>query len=48
MINQLSPSLYKRILRFQRDEISGSILYEYIAGRQKGENNELALIGIDA
>lgn len=46
MINQLSPSLYKRILRFQRDEISGSILY--IAGRQKGENNEPALIGIDA
>lgn len=47
MINQLSPSLYKRILRFQRDEISGSILY-YIARRQKGENNELALLGIDA
>lgn len=46
MENQLSPSLYKRILRFQRDEISGSILYEYIAGRQKDENNKLALLEI--
>lgn len=46
MADQLSPSLYKRILQFQRDEISGSILYESIAGRQKEEGNRLALMEI--
>ncbi|MFT4007482.1 MAG: hypothetical protein QM683_18375, partial [Lacrimispora sp.] len=46
MKNQLSPSLYKRILQFQRDEISGSILYEYIARRQKNEDNKFALLEI--
>ncbi len=46
MQNQLSPSTYKRILQFQRDEISGSILYRYIAEHQREESNKTALLEI--
>ncbi|MFT4104714.1 MAG: VIT1/CCC1 transporter family protein [Lacrimispora sp.] len=46
MPKQLSPALHKRILQFQKNEISGSILYESIARRQKDKNNELALLEI--
>lgn len=43
---QLSTGVYKRILKFQRDEITGSIIYEHIAKRQKNETNRLALLEI--
>lgn len=46
MENQLSPAVYKRILKFQRDEITGSILYKAIAERQKDESNKAALLEI--
>jgi VIT1/CCC1 family predicted Fe2+/Mn2+ transporter len=41
-----SPSVLKRILQFQRDELTSSILYEYIAERQKDEGNKTALLEI--
>ncbi len=44
MEQSLSPVLYKRILKMQRDEITGNLLYAYIAGRQKDENNKAALL----
>ncbi|HAH60567.1 MAG TPA: hypothetical protein DCL73_00550 [Treponema sp.] len=43
---QLSPFIYKRALQFQSDEISGSILYEHIARRQKDKNNKFAMMEI--
>ena len=43
---QLSPFVYKRVLQFQSDEISGSILYEHIAKRQKDESNKMAMMEI--
>lgn len=46
MENQLSPAVYKRILKFQRDEITGSTLYKAIAERQKDESNKAALLEI--
>lgn len=46
MENKLSPAVYKRILKFQRDEITGSILYKAIAERQKDESNKAALLEI--
>ncbi|ULQ59982.1 VIT1/CCC1 transporter family protein [Brucepastera parasyntrophica] len=46
MEKPLSPALKKRIVRFQRDEITGSILYEYIAGRQKNAVNKEAFLKI--
>ncbi len=42
----LSPSIYRRILKFQRDELTSSILYTYIAGRQRNEENRNALLEI--
>ena len=41
-----SPFIYKRILKFQRDELTSSILYTYIAGRQQNEENRNALLEI--
>lgn len=35
----LSPELTKKLLKMQRDELTGSILYGKIAARQKDENN---------
>ena len=46
MKRQPSPSVLKRILQFQRDELTSSILYEYIAERQKDEGNRTALLEI--
>ena len=46
MKHQPSPSILQRILQFQRDELTSSILYEYIAGRQKDEGNRTALLEI--
>ena len=46
MKHQPSPSILQRILQFQRDELTSSILYEYIAGRQKDEGNRTALMEI--
>lgn len=40
MEKTLSPSMHKRILQFQREEIESRILYEYLAGRQKNETNK--------
>lgn len=48
MAQPLTPAVYRRILRMQRDEMMGSILYTYIAGRQKNENNKAALLEIAA
>lgn len=39
----ISPAVHKRLLRFQRDELTGSILYDYMAARQKDENNGAVL-----
>ena len=38
--------MYKQILKFQQDEINGSLLYERIAKRQKDEKNKAALTEI--
>lgn len=46
MEHNLSPSVYKRIVQFQRAELNGSILYEHIAKRQKDERNKSALLEI--
>lgn len=46
MTPNLSEAVYKRILRFQQDEITDSLLYEHIAKRQKDENNRAALLEI--
>ena len=46
MKHQPSPSILQRILQFQRDELTSSILYEYIANRQKDEDNKTALLEI--
>ena len=35
-----SPALMEKLLKMQRDEITGSILYGKIAARQKDENNK--------
>lgn len=46
MTQNLSEAVYKRILRFQQDEITDSLLYEHIAKRQKNEDNKNALLEI--
>lgn len=46
MKNELSTPVYNRILKFQRDEITGSMLYEYIAKRVKDKVNSAALMEI--
>jgi len=42
----LSPSMRKRILKFQQDEINGSIIYLEIAGMMKNESNRKIFIEI--
>jgi VIT1/CCC1 family predicted Fe2+/Mn2+ transporter len=42
MEKTITPDLMKRLLRMQRDELTGSILYGRIAARQKDENNKHA------
>lgn len=42
MEKTITPDLTKRLLRMQRDELTGSILYGRIAARQKDENNKRA------
>ena len=39
MEQTITPALRERLLRMQRDELTGSILYGRIAARQKDENN---------
>ncbi len=46
MAHSLTPAVYQRILQMQRDEITGSIVYAYIAGRQKDEKNKAVLFEI--
>lgn len=46
MKNSLTPAVYQRILEMQQDEITGSILYSYIAERQKDESNKNVLLEI--
>lgn len=46
MAHSLTPAVYQRILQMQRDEITGSIVYAYIAGRQKDEKNKAILFEI--
>lgn len=45
---QLSEKNYKRILRFQRDEKMGTLLYAFIASRQKDERNKKLLLELSA
>ena len=40
MKREISPALMEKLLKMQRDEITGSILYGKIAARQKDENNK--------
>ena len=42
----IDPETIKLLLRFQRDELTGSLLYERIARRQKDENNRRAFLEI--
>jgi VIT1/CCC1 family predicted Fe2+/Mn2+ transporter len=44
MKKELSPALRRRILKMQKAELDGSILYEYIARRQKLDGNAEALM----
>jgi rubrerythrin len=44
MQSRLSPFVFKRVLQFQRAERNGSILYGYIAKRQKDESNKKAVL----
>ena len=37
---EISNELKKRLLRMQRDELTGSILYAHMAKRQKDERNK--------
>jgi VIT1/CCC1 family predicted Fe2+/Mn2+ transporter len=46
MADSLSPSLYKLILKMQRSELDGCILYAQIAKRQKKQSNKSAMIEI--
>lgn len=46
MSKNVSPAVMKRLLQFQRDEITGSILYQYIAGKQKNEHDKRVLSDI--
>lgn len=46
MGKELSQFVLKRLLKFQRDEINGSILYAYIAKHQKNDDNKKALMEI--
>lgn len=48
MERPLTPAVHQRILRMQRDEVTGSILYTYIAKRQKEASNKAALLEIAA
>jgi VIT1/CCC1 family predicted Fe2+/Mn2+ transporter len=43
MSNNVSPAILKRLIQFQRDEITGNVLYHYIAGKQKDEANKRVL-----
>jgi VIT1/CCC1 family predicted Fe2+/Mn2+ transporter len=46
MSKNVSPAILKRLMQFQRDEITGSVLYHYIAKKQKDEANKRVLIDI--
>ncbi|MHC1787391.1 MAG: VIT1/CCC1 family protein [Christensenellales bacterium] len=46
MLKQISPELKQRILQFQKDEITGSALYAYMAGRQKTQASKDTLLRI--
>lgn len=46
MKHALTPAVYRRVLQMQQDELNGSMVYEYIAGRQKDQNNRSALLEI--
>lgn len=46
MKSELSAELQKRLLRMQRDELTGSVLYKKIAARQKDEQNRRVFLDI--
>ena len=46
MEKAIGSELKQRLLRMQRDELTGSILYEKIAARQKNEQNRQAFLEI--
>jgi VIT1/CCC1 family predicted Fe2+/Mn2+ transporter len=46
MSKNVSPAILKRLTQFQRDEITGSVLYHYIASKQKDEKNKAVLVEI--
>ena len=46
MENKLRPHIRKRLLKFQRDEMTGAILYEQLARRQRDGNNRAVLTDI--
>lgn len=48
MKQEISPELMEKLLKMQRDEITGSILYGKIAARQKDENNKRVFTDISA
>lgn len=48
MERSLPQAVSRRILRMQRDEITGSVLYGHIARRQTDETNKAALLEIAA
>jgi len=42
----LSPKVYKQVLQFQKDELTDSIVYEYMAKKQKNPKNKETLSSI--
>ena len=48
MNRKLSPDVLRRLLKFQRDELTGSLLYEQFAEGQKDEANRAALLEMAA
>jgi vacuolar iron transporter family protein len=45
---ELTPEIIRHLKKFQQQEITGSILYKKLAGRQKDENNRKVLEKISA
>ena len=48
MEKQIDSKLMKRVLGFQRDEITSSLLYIYFASKQKDENNRKVFLQFSA
>ncbi len=46
MSKSVSPVILNHLIQFQRDEITGSVLYHIIAAKQKDEENRYVLVKI--